>query len=92
MTKSATTKTAAAKIKTVKKKESTGTATAAAAGTFARGQKWQLPTGHAEIIHVGKTLVQYRFLKTGMVRGALEMKSIPNFAEAMKVNKGRLMT
>ena len=40
---------------------------------------------------VGKTLVQYRFLKTGMVRGHLEMKSIPNFAEAMKANKARLI-
>ncbi len=83
----------ATKIKSVKKKETVVAAAPAASkpGPFARGQKWQLPTGHAEIIHVGKTLVQYRFLKTGMVRGALEMKSIPNFAEAMKVNKGRLM-
>jgi hypothetical protein len=59
--------------------------------TFERGQKWQLPNGHATIVHVGKTLVQYKFLKTGMVRGPLEMKSIPNFAEAMKANKARLV-
>ena len=58
---------------------------------FAKGQKWQLPHGRAEITHVGKTLVQYRFLKEGMVRGALDMKSIPNFAEALKVQKARLM-
>ena len=61
------------------------------ATSFARGQKWELPTGHVEIIQVGKTLVQYRFFKPGQIRGGLEMKSIPNFAEAMKVNRGRLV-
>lgn len=47
--------------------------------------------GHAEIVQVGKTLVHYRFLKTGMVRGTLEMKSIPNFAEAMETNNAKLL-
>jgi hypothetical protein len=61
------------------------------AQTFAAGQKWQMQRGYAEIVQVGKTLVQYRFLKTGMVRGHLEMKSIPNFAEAMKANKAKLI-
>lgn len=59
--------------------------------TFARGQKWQMERGHAEIVQVGKTLVHYKFLKTGMVRGPLEMKSISNFAEAMVTNKARLV-
>ena len=58
---------------------------------FVRGQKWQMERGHAEIVMVGKTLVHYRFLKTGMVRGTLEMKSIPNFAEAMETNKAKLL-
>ena len=58
---------------------------------FARGQKWQMERGHAEIVQVGKTLVHYKFLKTGMVRGPLEMKSIANFAEAMLMNKARLV-
>jgi len=56
-----------------------------------KGQKWRIATGHAEILHIGKTLVQYRFIKTGMVRGALEMKSIANFAEALKLNKATLV-
>jgi len=47
--------------------------------------------GHAEIVMVGKTLVHYRFLKTGMIRGTLEMKSIPNFAEAMATNNAKLL-
>lgn len=59
--------------------------------TFARGQKWQMERGHAEIVQVGKTLVHYKFLKTGMVRGPLEMKSIPNFAEAMQANNAKLV-
>jgi len=59
--------------------------------TFVRGQKWQMERGHAEIVMVGKTLVHYRFLKTGMIRGTLEMKSIPNFAEAMESNNAKLL-
>jgi hypothetical protein len=59
---------------------------------FAAGQKWQMQRGHAEIVQVGKTLVQFKFLKTGMVRGPIEMKSIVNFAEAMKTNKARLVS
>lgn len=58
---------------------------------FSKGQKWQIATGHAEIIHIGKTLVQFRFIKTGMVRGPLEMKSIPHFAEALKAHKAKLI-
>ena len=58
---------------------------------FVRGQKWQMERGHAEIVQVGKTLVHYKFLKTGMIRGPLEMKSIPNFAEAMESNNARLL-
>ena len=63
----------------------------AAAMEFAVGQKWQMERGHAEITHIGKTLVQYKFLKTGMVRGPVEMKSIPHFAEAMIANKAKLI-
>ena len=60
--------------------------------TFAAGQNWQMERGHAEILQVGKTLVHYKFLKTGMVRGPIEMKSIPNFAEALKNNKATLIS
>jgi hypothetical protein len=74
------------KIKTLKSKT-----TSRKLPTFARGQKWQMERGHAEIVQVGKTLVHYKFLKTGMVRGPLEMKSIPNFAEAMEKNNARLV-
>jgi hypothetical protein len=59
--------------------------------TFIPGQKWGMERGYAEIIQVGKTLVHYKFLKTGMVRGPVEMKSISNFAEAMKANRAKLI-
>jgi hypothetical protein len=59
--------------------------------TFVRGQKWQMPRGHAEIVQVGKTLVHYKFLKTGMIRGSIEMKSIRNFADALHTNKAKLI-
>ena len=80
-------------MKELKIKKTPGKSSAAASKTPAivRGQKWQLPRGHAEVIHVGKTLVQYRFFKTGVPRGALEMKSIPNFAEAMRTHKAKLI-
>jgi hypothetical protein len=73
------------------KKTSPKAKTSSKVPAFAPGQKWQMERGYAEIVQVGKTLVQYRFLKTGMVRGPIEMKSIPNFAEAMKTNKAKLI-
>jgi hypothetical protein len=33
----------------------------------------------------------YRFLKTEIVRATLEMKLIPNFAEAMETKKAKLL-
>ena len=73
------------------RKTAARSAAPAEAGRIIKGQKWQIATGHAEILHVGKTLVQYRFIKTGMARGALEMKSIVNFAEALKTHKAKLV-
>lgn len=58
---------------------------------FVSGQRWQMAHGCAEIVQVGKVIVQYRFFKPGMVRAPLEMKSKTNFAEAMKANKARLI-
>ena len=58
---------------------------------FAVGQKWQMERGHAEITQIGKTLIQYKFLKTGMIRGPIEMKSISHFAEALTANKAKLI-
>jgi hypothetical protein len=58
---------------------------------FAVGQKWQMERGHAEIMQIGRTLIQYKFLKTGMIRGPIEMKSISHFSEAMIANKAKLI-
>jgi hypothetical protein len=59
---------------------------------LAKGQKWRIPRGDAEILHIGKTLIQYRFIKTGMVRGPLEMKSIASFIEALKTHDAELVS
>lgn len=59
---------------------------------LAKGQKWRIKRGDAEILHIGRTLVQYRFIKTGMVRGSLEMKSIAHFAEALKMHNAELLS
>jgi hypothetical protein len=56
-----------------------------------KGQTWRIARGHAQILHIGRTLVQYRFIKTGMVRGSLEIKSIANFAEALHANNAELL-
>lgn len=77
--------------KRVNIKKSNSKTTAKKLPTLARGQKWQMERGHAEIVQIGKTLVHYKFLKHGMVRGPLEMKSISNFSEAMVANNAKLV-
>jgi hypothetical protein len=79
------------KPKTAPAKPAKSAASSSSSQAFAAGQKWQMDRGHAEIIQVGKTLIQYKFLKTGMIRGPIEMKSIPNFAEAMRANNAKLV-
>ena len=58
---------------------------------FAVGQKWQMERGHAVIMQIGKTLIQYKFLRTGMIRGPIEMKSISHLAEAFTANKAKVI-
>jgi hypothetical protein len=83
------------KKKTAKSKTVTPAPVPAVAGVpspmFVRGQVWQFPHGIATILHVGKRLVEYKFLKTGMVRGPIEMNSISNFTESMKNHKAKLI-
>lgn len=81
------------KNKTPKSKAiSSTTAATAPSPMFVRGQTWQLSHGTATILHVGKRLVEYKFLKTGMIRGPLELTSISNLTESMKANKATLIS
>jgi hypothetical protein len=60
--------------------------------SFEAGQKWQLELGYAEIVHVGKVLVDYRFYRVAnQKRVPIETKSIRDFAEALKKNKAKLV-
>ncbi len=62
------------------------------AAAFTKGQKWQLELGYAEIVHVGKVLIDYRFYRVAnQKRVPIETKSLRDFAEALKKNKAKLV-
>ena len=62
------------------------------AASFEVGQKWQLELGYAEIVHVGKVLIDYRFYRVAnQKRVPIETKSLRDFAEALKKNKAKLV-
>jgi hypothetical protein len=86
-----TKKTVVTAVKPAAVKAAAAKVTRSEPAAFQKGQKWRTAHGHAEILHIGKTLVQYRFIKTGMIRGHLEMKSLPNFAEAIRNQKATLV-
>jgi len=59
---------------------------------FAPGQKWQLELGHAEVVHVGKVLIDFRYYRMpNQKRVGIETKTLREFAEALKKNKAKLM-
>ena len=59
---------------------------------FAPGQKWQLQLGHAEIVHVGKVLIDYRYYRVETQKHVpVETKTLVDFAEVLKKQKGKLV-
>jgi hypothetical protein len=74
------------------------TSTPASAGVakdhvFAPGQKWQLDLGHAEIVHVGKFLIDYRFYKVATQKHVpVETKTLVDFAATLKKKKAKLVS
>jgi hypothetical protein len=57
-----------------------------------RGQKWQLLLGYAEIVHVGKFLLDYRFHRLeNQRRVPLETGTIAEFTATLKKNKAQLV-
>jgi hypothetical protein len=57
-----------------------------------RGQKWQLLLGYAEIVHVGKFLLDYRFHRMeNQRRVPLETGTIAEFTATLKKNKAQLV-
>jgi hypothetical protein len=60
---------------------------------FAAGQKWQLDLGHAEIVHVGKFLIDYRFYKVATQKHVpVETKTLVDFAATLKKKKAKLVS
>ncbi len=60
---------------------------------LAKGQKWQLLLGCAEIVHVGKFLLDYRFHKVeNQRRVPLETSTIREFSETLQKNNAQLVT
>jgi hypothetical protein len=60
---------------------------------FAPGQKWQLDLGHAEIVHVGKFLIDYRFYKVATQKHVpVETKTLVDFAATLKKKKAKLVS
>jgi hypothetical protein len=67
-------------------------ATIATPATFAPGQKWQLDLGHAEIVHVGKVLIDYRYYRVETQRHVpVETKTLVDFAATLKKKKAKLV-
>lgn len=60
--------------------------------TFEKGQRWQLELGYAEIVHVGKILVDYRFYRVeGQKRVPTETNTIREFSATLKKKKAQLI-
>jgi hypothetical protein len=68
------------------------TAAAATPAQFAPGQRWQLDLGFAEVVHVGKVLIDYRYYKVETQRHVpVETKTLVDFAATLKKKKAKLV-
>jgi hypothetical protein len=82
-----TTTKSAAPSKTAK------TAATVAPETFAPGQKWQFGIGYAEIVHVGKILIDYRFhTAPNQKRVPITTDILSQFAQNLKKQKAKLIS
>src|SRR3954466_5367691 len=78
-------------IKLTKPTAKTLSTTAAAA--FVPGQKWQYGIGYAEIVHVGKILIDYRFhTAPNQKRVPITTDILAQFAQNLKKQKAKLIT
>ena len=59
---------------------------------FAAGQRWQLDLGFAEVVHVGKVLIDYRYYRVETQRHVpVETKTLVDFAATLKKKKAKLV-
>jgi len=60
---------------------------------FVPGQKWQYGVGYAEIVHVGKILIDYRFhTAPNQKRVPITTDIMTQFAQNLKKNKAKLIS
>jgi len=82
--------------KQTKTATSTPSKTSLAANTpqsFVVGQKWQFGVGYAEIVHVGKILIDYRFhTAPNQKRVPITTYIMTQFAQNLKKNKAKLIS
>ena len=65
----------------------------AAPPSFAPGQKWELGIGYAEIVHVGKILIDYRFhTAPNQKRVPITTDILTQFAHNLKKKKAKLIS
>jgi hypothetical protein len=61
--------------------------------TFVNGQKWQYGIGYAEIVHVGKILIDYRFhTAPNQKRVPITTDIMDQFRQNLKKNKAKLIS
>ena len=61
--------------------------------TFVPGQKWQFAIGYAEIVHVGKILIDYRFhTAPNQKRVPITTDILTQFAQNLKKKKAKLIS
>lgn len=60
--------------------------------TFSKGQKWQMLIGQAEIVHVGKFLIDYRLhTMPAQKRTPIRTDLLADFTRTIKKNKAKLV-
>lgn len=65
----------------------------AAPQAFVPGQKWQFGVGYAEIVHVGKILIDYRFhTAPNQKRVPITTDIMKQFEQNLKKNKAKLIS
>jgi hypothetical protein len=61
--------------------------------SFAPGQKWEYGIGYAEIVHVGKILIDYRFhTAPNQKRVPITTDILTQFAQNLKKKKAKLIS
>ena len=85
--------------KTTTKKQTKSTSSKPTATTtatppaFVPGQKWQYGVGYAEIVHVGKILIDYRFhTAPNQKRVPITTDIMTQFAQNLRKNKAKLIS